>query len=67
MLWYGVTGLGLPFNGTDPADVMLNTGTTPPLLSDHPRPLLADPADQNHYSFVTNQATTATLPHSQMV
>lgn len=41
MLWYGVTGVS--FNPADPADVMLNTGTTAPLLSDHPRPLVPTP------------------------
>ncbi|XP_042215637.1 MBT domain-containing protein 1-like isoform X2 [Homarus americanus] len=41
MLWYGVTGVS--FNPADPAEVMLNTGTTAPLLSDHPRPLVPTP------------------------
>lgn len=41
MLWYGVTGVS--FNPADPADVMLNTGTAAPLLSDHPRPLVPTP------------------------
>nr|XP_053653554.1 polycomb protein Sfmbt-like [Cherax quadricarinatus] len=41
MLWYGVTGVS--FNPADPAEVMLNTGTAAPLLSDHPRPLVPTP------------------------
>lgn len=41
MLWYGVTGVS--FNPADPADVMLNSGTAAPLLSDHPRPLVPTP------------------------
>ncbi|RXG51953.1 Polycomb protein Sfmbt [Armadillidium vulgare] len=39
MLWYGVSGVS--FNPTDPAEVMLNTGITAPLLSDQPRALVA--------------------------
>ena len=39
MLWYGVSGVA--FNPTDPSEVMLNTGSTAPLLSDHPRSIIA--------------------------
>ena len=65
MLWYGVTGVS--FNPADPADVMLNTGTTAPLLSDHPRPLIATPAHhpQNHITYTDPNATA--LHHGQMV
>lgn len=56
MLWYGVTGVS--FNPADPAEVMLNTGTAAPLLSDHPRPLVPTPVS---YSEPT------TTQHTQMV
>ncbi|XP_047496854.1 MBT domain-containing protein 1-like [Penaeus chinensis] len=56
MLWYGVTGVS--FNPADPAEVMLNTGTAAPLLSDHPRPLVPTPVS---YSEPT------TTQHTQML
>lgn len=56
MLWYGVTGVS--FNPADPAEVMLNTGTTAPLLSDHPRPLVPTPVPYTEPS---------TTQHTQMV
>ncbi|XP_045124410.1 MBT domain-containing protein 1-like isoform X5 [Portunus trituberculatus] len=56
MLWYGVTGVS--FNPADPAEVMLNTGTTAPLLSDHPRPLVPTPVPYTEPS---------TTQHTQML
>ncbi|KAF2364820.1 Mbt repeat [Trinorchestia longiramus] len=58
LLWYGVAGV--PFNTTDPADVLLNSGSAPPpLLSDHPRPLLAQ---HPHLSSAPQLHTLSTPP-----
>lgn len=55
MLWYGVSGVS--FNPTDPSEVMLNTGITAPLLSDHPRALVAPQVSQASLGSHPQQAT----------